>query len=72
MQISVNSAKRLLKKEKCNLVFNRLDHKPAIEDLHLSAVSKKQYAKCLDDFLKYDKTACIWEGQSMLIIAYYK
>ena len=72
MKISVNSAKRLLKKEKCNLVFNRLDHKPAIEELHLSAVSKKQYSKCLNDFLKYDKTACIWEGQSMLIIAYFK
>ena len=72
MQISINSAKRLLKKEKCNLVFSRLDERPVIEDLHLSAVSKKQYVKCIDDFLKYEKTAAIWEGQTMLIIVYYK
>ena len=72
MQISINSAKRLLKKEKCNLVFSRLDEKPIIEELHLSAVSKKQYAKCVGDFKRYKKTAFIWEGRSMLLIGYYK
>mgnify|MGYP000194343551 CR=1 FL=1 len=69
MQINKHKASRLKKKDKCKLVFSRTDK---FNDLILSAVSKKEFAKCSEDFLNYKKTAAIWEGINYCIIAYFK
>ena len=65
MQINAHEASRIRKADKCSLVFSRTNE---FTGLVLSVIKRKDFS---EQFIKYSKTAGIWEGKKFVIIAYF-
>ena len=66
MQISAHKASRVRRRDKCKLVFSRTD---CFNGLVLSVIKRKDFN---EQFIKYEKTAGIWEGTQFCIVAYFQ
>ena len=68
MQVNAHEASRIRKKDRCKLVFSRVDD---LEGLLISVVNRREFEKSAGDWLEYEHTAAIKEGITKVLI-YYK